>query len=159
MREFRNLYAWESQSPLLRSSKVLLAGHCQGSQFSLGATPSPPATEVLSTFLARSLWTIKNNYISHQQWKTLNRWVSTRASCTLILKLQLSLISKKPQFSALETSGLLLAHQWYVIPSAGHAVENADLIGFTVSHSSWGKGKVEINCGLVSVLSVSPGLC
>lgn len=40
-------------------------------------------------------------------------------------------------------------HQWCVI-----TVENVDFIYFSISHSSWGKRKVEINCELVYVLSV-----
>ena len=68
--------------------------------------------------------------------KDFKQTVSTGASCTLILKLQLSLISKKLQFSALESSGLLPAHQWYEITSAGHTLENANFIGFTISYSS-----------------------
>lgn len=124
MRECSNPFAWEFQSCLFRSAKVRLAGSSQGSGSSAGAPPSPRATEVPSSFLAGSLRTIKNNCIvSHQQRKTSNRWVSTRASCILIQKLQLSLINKKLLFSAVESSGLLPTHQWCVITSAAHAGE------------------------------------
>ena len=145
IQELKGLFAWT-----LSGVPILSRG---------GGPPNPPATKVSSSFLARSLWAIKDDFNCElSAVKDFKQTVSTGASCTLILKLQLSLISKKLKFSALESSGLLSAHQWYKITSAGHALENANLIGFTISHSSWGKGKVEINCGLVSVLSVFPGL-